>query len=173
MQLILLKLSQGVTVDTAPMSVLDVLDDVLVELAFQLIASDCGVPFNLLSVEHDGSKIEMNEQTMSYSLVQLGILDGSTLIVRQLEAPPQQQRQAPISIFNITPNATPEQIIRECSTNPMLLSQYKDYRREQWTHIVSGDVGKLRMAIMKDMMRPMTEQYVEKQDDIKFAGKQG
>lgn len=168
MQLILLKLSAGVTVDTAPMAVLDVLDDVQVELAFQLIAAECGVPFELLQVEHEGSGIEITEQTLSLNLVQLGVLDGSTLIVRQREAPIKRQRQD-VSIYTMPADATPELIIQLCSTHPNLLAQYKSYRPDLHAHIAAGDVGNLRMALMKMRMLQLKEQYDEKQDNIKIA----
>ena len=120
-------------------------------------------------------------QTLGLALIHLGIVDGSTLIVREVDRPQPSNEPRPalsmpmplptnedVSIYTLPPNIQPDQLMQLCSQNSRLLSQFKHSDPELHKHLEAKDISALRMTMMKRYMKGWKVKYEEAQDEKKL-----
>lgn len=150
MQLILIKFGQD------SLSVIEIPPESDGTLLAQMVQVELNIPIAEQHLEFEGIQIR------DEPLLQLGIVDGSTITVKHVS-------QAKISIYDIPASTKPEELLQLVQLHPHLLRQYLTADPELGAILQAGDVVKLRSFIMKRMMSNHKVQYERKQEDLAFA----
>lgn len=150
MQLILIKFGQE------NISVIDVPAESDGALLAQMVQVELGVPIREQHLEFEGVQIH------GEPLMQLGIVDGSAIVVKHVS-------QAKISIYDIPGDAKPEELMSLTQAHPHLLQQFINADPDLAAMIQTGDIVKLRTFMMKRLMSNHKVKYERKQEDIAFA----
>lgn len=150
--------------------VVNVPDDGDVILLAQMIQLETGIPINQQYLEFN------SVQLMQGRLVENGIVDGESILLRVNQPQQQQQQQTSSSQqptnnssvsdadYNISPNITPEALLQLAQTNGRLLRDLKYSDPEMCTVLETGDVLKVRQLMMHRYMRQHKVVFTRQQE---------
>lgn len=157
------------------LAAIEVPSDADVELLIQMIQSEMGIPLNEQRLEFEDAPLRAG------SLLAHGVVDGSTIIVKQVSAPlagssaplspqaqqPQVQQSPAGRLQLVDPSSVPpERMLEIIAQNPGFLQQYKRLDAELGAILEARDVGKLRVWIMKRAMSRHKIVYEARMEEI-------
>jgi hypothetical protein len=162
--------------------VLEVPDDSDTDLVYQLLSAETGKSFRQEYIEFEGHPIRPGQM-----LMQLGIVDGSTLFIKPASSSVATASAAPSATSNsnaaqaaqnpsfvasageIPADVKPEQLIAICQANPHILTQILASDPELGGTIQLQDIAKLRTIMMKRYMARHKQEYERKQELIRMS----
>jgi hypothetical protein len=164
MQLIVTKFGTDV------LAVLDVPNDADVELLVQMIQAELGIPIQ-------EQRLELEDMALrGGSLMAQGVVDGSSIVVRQQQAPvagvssPQPVAPSSNPPQLVDPaSVAPEHLLDLIRQHPSMLVQYRRLDPELGACLEQNDVGKLRVFIMKRAMSRHKVVYEARQEELALA----
>lgn len=142
--------------DSEDLVAIEVPDEADSDLLYQLLAAETGKQFRDEYVEFEGQPVRPGQ-----SLMQLGILDGSTLFIKRIEAlqapsasanPSVSPAKATMSLRDIPANIKPDELLQLCINNPHIQTQLNASDPELGAILAARDIGKLRTIMMKRYM---------------------
>lgn len=165
---------------------IEVPHDANAELFIQMVQSEVGIPMQELRLEVEGAPLRGG------SLIAQGVVDGTAVIVRReapsishsaaatsspsgrhahdhehsaSHLPPVPTRNQQVQLIDPS-SVAPERLLDFIRENPSTLVQYKRLDPELGTLIEEGDVGKIRVLIMKRAMSRHKIVYEAKMEEI-------
>lgn len=169
------------------MAVVEAPPDADVFLLLQLIAAETGK--NIAATHY--LEAEGRALPLQASLVEHGVFDGSTVLVKPMPTQPQQRSQSQasasssvsatssaaaaaaassasnarsISLYDIPADVTPEQLLQLTKTHPHLLRQIQADDSELGETLASQDLAKVRALMMKRFMNRHKQEFVKQQE---------
>ena len=151
---------------------IEVPDDADMEIVTQMIQAEMGIPIPEQLLEFEDSPLQLGV------LAAQGVVDGSTITVKQVSASQQQASQQHASSSHgsshgnnqhqlVDPGSVaPERLMEIVQQNPAMLQQYKRLDAELGAVLESGDVSKLRVFIMKRLMNRHKIVYEARHEEI-------